>query len=384
MLGAETLGRALRGVIMTSGIFSQTIIVGVGLLGGALGLASKRAGVGGRIIGLGRNESKLTRAVDLGAIDVWATSWTDALGLATSTDAPTLIVFCAPVEANLRALDEFWTLRAAQEFAGRDYLISDVGSVKTGFAEATSRLRASCDLAGNTRIAFVPAHPIAGSDKSGVEHSTSTLFDGKLTILTPWSSPNERRAALASGGARAFRIPEDVESDPAFQTIRRKFALAFAEDERIARDDSTHGALSITDKISVTLEDSDFPAVSLMREFWRRLGSFVVETSAAEHDHILARTSHLPNLASVLTMSAVPMDEFIFAGTGFRDVTRLSGGNPEVWTEIFETNRVALLDALERVESDLLRWKTFLSEGDREAILTFLKETKKKRDALGS
>ena len=176
-------------------------------------------------------------------------------------------------------------------------------------------------------------------------------------------------------------------SDAAFQTIQRKFALAFAEEEKNKNEtsDPDQDALSITNKISVTLDsNADFPAVSMTREFWKRLGSFVVETSAAEHDHILARTSHLPNLISVLTMSVVPMDEFLFAGTGFRDVTRLSGGNPEVWTEIFETNRIALLSALERLESNLLRWKTFLAKGDREAILTFLKETKKKRDALGS
>ncbi|MBQ1278465.1 MAG: prephenate dehydrogenase, partial [Thermoguttaceae bacterium] len=125
-------------------------------------------------------------------------------------------------------------------------------------------------------------------------------------------------------------------------------------------------------------------AVAAVRAFWEALGSTVVETSADEHDRILARTSHLPHLASVLTTSVVPTEELLFTGTGFRDVTRLAGGAPDVWVEIFGSNRAATLDALERLEEKIVLWKSFLKENDRESILTFLKETKKKRDALGS
>jgi prephenate dehydrogenase len=92
----------------------------------------------------------------------------------------------------------------------------------------------------------------------------------------------------------------------------------------------------------------------------------------------------LPHLASVLTTSVVPTEELLFTGTGFRDVTRLAGGAPDVWVEIFGSNRAATLDALERLEEKIVLWKSFLKENDRESILTFLKETKKKRDALGS
>ena len=182
-----------------SEIFSQTIVLGVGLLGGSLGLAAKVAGVGGKIVGLGRNPVKLERARELGAIDAWATNWQDALLNVEQTPdtLPVLVVLAAPVEANLKLLDEFWSLRKEPWFSGRRYVVSDVGSVKGGFAEAATKMLASSDQPVNTQVSFVPAHPIAGSDKSGVEHAVPDLFCGKLTILTPWSKSSERGVALA-------------------------------------------------------------------------------------------------------------------------------------------------------------------------------------------
>ena len=383
-MGLNARGRLQQTIIgwfQMSEIFSQTIVLGVGLLGGSLGLAAKKANVGGKIIGLGRNSTKLVRAVELGAIDDWATNWRDALSFAEPSPemAPVQIVLAAPVEVNLKLLSEFWALRNEPWFAGRRYVVSDVGSVKGGFAESATKLLHSSDQPKNVRISFVPAHPIAGSDKSGVEHASSGLFYGKLTILTPWSKSSERSDALACGNAIPFEKAVDVKNDPSFDTIRKKFVLAFSEDEKI--DDSEP---SLSTKMSICVGGPQGEDVARVRAFWRALGSCVVETSAEEHDQILARTSHLPNLVSVLTTSVVPRNEFLFTGTGFRDVTRLAGGSPDVWTEIYLTNRVAVLEALQRLEENILCWKAFLQEGDRESILTFLNETKKKRDALGS
>ncbi len=330
-----------RGTIET---FDQTIVYGVGLLGGSIGLAAKIAKCGGRIIGLGRSELKLKRAVELGAIDAYATSWRGAFELCERAK-PTLIIFALPVETNIRALRELWESRSESWFTGRDYVISDVGSVKKGFAHAGDVLSRTTELPENTRVVFVPAHPIAGSDKSGVDYARADLFRNKLTILTPWTTAVERREALDSMRA----IPSDFSS-----------------------------------MASHSIAGSDIDMIRRVRVFWSKVGARVLETSAEEHDQILARTSHLPNLASVLTMSVVPLDEFLFTGTGFRDVTRLSGSSPEMWVEIYSANRAAVLDALERMEKQIYRWKKFLKDNDSESILNFLHETKKKRDALGS
>lgn len=383
--------------------FAQTVVVGVGLLGGSVGLAAKKAGVGGKIIGFGRSETKLRRAVELGAVDAFATDWRAALELGAGTQGATQIVFAAPVETNLRVLRDFCRVCAEiseekgfDAFAGRSFLLSDVGSVKGDFVRTVDALLSSPERPNGVRLEAVAAHPIAGSDKSGVEFATADLFRGKLTILTPWESVADRRAALERG---------DAVSDDAVKTVENGKVVEVEQidghnnvDENNVGGDKvgksgdignvgeTVGIVKtgLNGEISRCVAGEKAEAVAAVRAFWEALGSTVVETSADEHDRILARTSHLPHLASVLTASVVPTEELLFTGTGFRDVTRLAGGAPDVWVEIFGSNRVATLDALERLEEKIVLWKSFLKENDRESILTFLKETKKKRDALGS
>ncbi|MBQ9801347.1 MAG: prephenate dehydrogenase/arogenate dehydrogenase family protein [Thermoguttaceae bacterium] len=364
--------------------FAQTIVVGVGLLGGSVGLAAKKAGVGGKIVGFGRSEAKLRRAVELGAVDAFATDWRVALELGGGTQGTTQIVFAAPVETNLRVLRDFCRVcaeiceeKGADAFAGRAFLLSDVGSVKGDFVRTVDALLSSPERPSGVRLETVAAHPIAGSDKSGAEFATADLFRGKLTILTPWESVADRRAALEKGEA----VPDD-----AVKTVENGKVVEVEQGDESVKTGKNGATVKtgLGGEISRCVAGEKAEAVAAVRAFWEALGSTVVETSADEHDRILARTSHLPHLASVLTASVVPTEELLFTGTGFRDVTRLAGGAPDVWGEIFGSNRAATLDALELLEEKIVLWKSFLKENDRESILTFLKETKKKRDALGS
>ncbi|MBQ7030667.1 MAG: prephenate dehydrogenase/arogenate dehydrogenase family protein [Thermoguttaceae bacterium] len=389
--------------------FAQTVVVGVGLLGGSVGLAAKKAGVGGKIIGFGRSEAKLRRAVELGAVDAIATDWRAALELGAGTRGTTQIVFAAPVETNLRVLRDFCRVcgeigeeKGADAFAGRAFLLSDVGSVKGDFVRTVDALLSSPERPSGVRLETVAAHPIAGSDKSGAEFATADLFRGKLTILTPWESAADRRAALERGEAVADDAVKTVVNGKVVE-IEQVDEEKNVEENNVGGDKAgksgnignvdecenigeTVGIVKtgLNGEISRCVAGEKAEAVAAVRAFWEALGSTVVETSADEHDRILARTSHLPHLASVLTASVVPTEELLFTGTGFRDVTRLAGGAPDVWVEIFGSNRAATLDALELLEEKIVLWKSFLKENDRESILTFLKETKKKRDALGS
>ncbi len=383
--------------------FAQTVVVGVGLLGGSVGLAAKKAGVGGKIIGFGRSEAKLRRAVELGAVDAFATDWRAALELGAGTRGTTQIVFAAPVETNLRVLRDFCRVcaeiceeKGADAFAGRAFLLSDVGSVKGDFVRTVDALLSSPERPSGVWLDAVAAHPIAGSDKSGAEFATADLFQGKLTILTPWESVADRRAALERGEAvpddavktvengKVVEIKQVDENNNAVESnVGNRKVGESGESGKIGEIDATVKT-GLNGEVSRCVAGEKAEAVAAVRAFWEALGSTVVETSADEHDRILARTSHLPHLASVLTTSVVPTEELLFTGTGFRDVTRLAGGAPDVWGEIFGSNRAATLDALERLEEKIVLWKSFLKENDRDSILTFLKETKKKRDALGS
>ena len=389
--------------------FAQTVVVGVGLLGGSVGLAAKKAGVGGKIIGFGRSEAKLRRAVELGAVDAFATDWRAALELGAGTRGTTQIVFAAPVETNLRVLRDFCRVcgeigeeKGADAFAGRAFLLSDVGSVKGDFVRTVDALLSSPERPSGVRLETVAAHPIAGSDKSGAEFATADLFRGKLTILTPWESAADRRAALERGEAVADDAVKTVVNGKVVE-IEQVDEEKNVEENNVGGDKAgksgnignvdecenigeTVGIVKtgLNGEISRCVAGEKAEAVAAVRAFWEALGSTVVETSADEPDRILARPSHLPHLASVLTASVVPTEELLFTGTGFRDVTRLAGGAPDVWVEIFGSNRAATLDALELLEEKIVLWKSFLKENDRESILTFLKETKKKRDALGS
>jgi prephenate dehydrogenase len=138
----------------------KVAILGVGLIGGSIGLAS-RARAGAEVCGYDPDERVRARALELGAIDAQAA---DVAGAVAGAD----IVFAA---APVGALGE--VVRLALAGAGRDCVVTDVGSTKRALADAASDER------------FVGGHPLAGAESAGVEHAREDLFDGATWYLTP-------------------------------------------------------------------------------------------------------------------------------------------------------------------------------------------------------
>jgi prephenate dehydrogenase len=126
-------------------------------------------------------------------------------------------------------------------------------------------------------------------------------------------------------------------------------------------------------------EDFDF-----LEEFWQALGSVVVQMSPEEHDKALAVTSHLPHIAAAALAGLLPEKYFRLTGAGMLDTTRIAGGDPDLWLQIFIHNRENLLTALEQYGSKLSILHGALRDGDAEEILKILTLAKKNRDALGS
>ena len=122
----------------------------------------------------------------------------------------------------------------------------------------------------------------------------------------------------------------------------------------------------------------------LLDQFWSDLGSVVVQMPADEHDRALALTSHLPHAVAVALAATLPEQYFRFSGTGFQDTSRLAGGRPELWKQIFSLNRDNVLSALATYEGQLAALRNAIRDGDQTALENLLKKAKKNRDALGN
>ncbi|MBA4064767.1 MAG: prephenate dehydrogenase/arogenate dehydrogenase family protein [Isosphaera sp.] len=145
--------------------WDQVTVVGVGLIGGSVGMAARARRVAGRVVGVGRDHRTLARAVELGAIDAATTDLADGV-----KDAD-LVVVCTPVDRIAE------TVLAAAARCRPGTIFTDAGSTKGNVVEGVGgKLPAG--------VHFVPAHPIAGSEKAGVEHATADLFDGRVTVVT--------------------------------------------------------------------------------------------------------------------------------------------------------------------------------------------------------
>jgi len=158
-------------------LFSTLTIVGVGLIGGSIGLAAKKRGVARRVLGVGRDPHQLELARRLGAIDA------GTLDLADAARTADCMVFCAPVDRIAGQIKD----AAVHCKAGT--ILTDAGSTKREIVQAVE-----ADLPGY--LGFVGGHPLAGSEKKGVEHGHADLFVQRCTVLTP--TEKTAKEALAS------------------------------------------------------------------------------------------------------------------------------------------------------------------------------------------
>jgi prephenate dehydrogenase len=146
--------------------FSTISILGVGLLGGSIGLAAKAAGINCRIKGYGHRASTVQRALEIGAIDEGTSDPKDAV---RSAD---LVVLCTPVGVFPGLLQELG------ESLSPGAVVTDVGSTKRSVVRLAE--------AGLPKLThFVGSHPMAGSERRGVEYARADLFQNAMCILTP-------------------------------------------------------------------------------------------------------------------------------------------------------------------------------------------------------
>ena len=148
-------------------MINKITIVGVGLIGGSLAKALKEKNLAKTVFGYGRDRSRLEEAKKSNIIDDYSTQIEEAVNHAD------IIVIATPVGTFRNIFSEVKPLIVD------DVIISDVGSTKTNIVDLAK------EILGDKSQCFVPAHPIAGKEKSGFEASDGNLYIGKKVIITP-------------------------------------------------------------------------------------------------------------------------------------------------------------------------------------------------------
>jgi prephenate dehydrogenase len=163
-------------------VVNKLAIVGVGLIGGSIGLGLRKKNFAREIVGIGRNPDRLKLAVKMGAIDSWSLSPKDA------ADAD-MVILCTPV----MKISKF--ARAIARNAKKPIIFTDVGSVKSYVVQNTEKALKGLKV----KHVFVGAHPMAGSEQTGVEYATARLFENAAVIITPTKNTPRAGAAKVTG-----------------------------------------------------------------------------------------------------------------------------------------------------------------------------------------
>ena len=270
---------------------NKLVIIGVGLIGGSFALALRKASLVKHVVGVGRSPENMQRALQQGVIDEIAETFAAALH-----DAD--VVFLAmPVGQTEHIMAQIAPHLQANT------LITDAGSTKQDVIDAARNLLSTEQLAN-----FVPGHPIAGAEQSGVLAAKADLFHSKQIILTP-------------------------------------------------------------------LVETSTDAIEKATSLWQACGAEVSQMDPDEHDQVLAATSHLPHILAFALMNHLhtstesnPENLLRFAGSGFKDFTRIASSSPEMWRDICIANRHALIAQMDAYQGELETLREILEQCDEEAL----------------
>ena len=159
-------------------MINKITIIGVGLIGGSLAKAIKENNLAKVVFGFGRDLNRLEKAQKANVIDQFSTNLKDAI------NASDIVIIATPVGSFKEILNEI------KPFLTSKIVISDVGSTKTNIASIVSQ------TLGDYSNYFIPAHPIAGKEKSGFEASEANLFNNRKVIITPLETSNPNSISL--------------------------------------------------------------------------------------------------------------------------------------------------------------------------------------------
>lgn len=284
-------------------LIDKLVVCGVGLIGGSFALALRSKKEVGRVVGIGRSRESLERAQTLGVIDEIAPDWASAL------DGADFVLLAMPVGQTDAVME------AMAPHLQAPTIVTDAGSTKHDVI-ASIYYRLDAHL---SRV--IPAHPIAGTEKSGVQAASATLFRERRTVVTP--------------------LPEN---DPAaVERVRQVWEACGASVVEMAPQD----------------HDRVFAAVSHL-------------------PHLLAF-----GLVHELAGRANAELLFSHAASGFRDFTRIAASHPEMWRDICIANHQALLGELDQYLGELALIRSLLLSGNGPRLEQLFEEARQARAKWG-
>lgn len=281
----------------------RLVVIGLGLIGGSFAKGLRERGLCHEVIGVDLDPESRRLAVELGVVDRCEAD------LATACAGAEVIQLAVPILAMEKLLAELAKLDLGQA------VLTDVGSAKGNVVRA-ARLAFS-----DKDVRFVPGHPIAGSEQSGVEAANAQLFRRHKVILTPSGQSDE--AALALVDALWRELGADVEH------------------------------------MDVEHHDQVLAATSHL-------------------PHLLAFT-----LVDSLAKRSENLEIFRYAAGGFRDFTRIAGSDPVMWHDIFLANREAVLRTLDVFRDDLDALRDAVDAGDGHQLLGVFTRARVAREHFG-
>jgi prephenate dehydrogenase len=275
-------------------MFEQLGLIGCGLMGGSFALALKRAGLVKRVVGYSKSPSTTERALQLGVIDAAAPS---ALQAVSGSDVVLLAVPVAATES---------TLKAIRHLVTRDMLVMDVGSTKRDVVADARRVM------GDQLGAFVPCHPIAGKESSGIEHATPDLYRDHHVVITPIERTgvaqlNQARAVWEALGCRVHLMSPEAHDAALAAVSHLPHLVAFAAVDAVRRQS----------------QGAEFLAL---------------------------------------------------AGPGFRDFTRIAASDPQIWRDILLANRHEVIEQSQRLRERLAVFEQAMQADDPQALETLIRE----------
>lgn len=285
---------------MTQKLINKLCIIGVGLIGGSLARALKKAAVVDEVIGVGRDVAHLKKAKKLGVIDHFETD------ISLAVKGCDMVVVAVPLGAMQSVFEKIAPVITS------DMIITDVGSAKGSVVKAA---QAAFTVIPET---FVPGHPIAGTEKSGVEASFPELYENRRIIITPL----------------------ETSSSNAISKVRSMWQACGA------------------DVIETTIKHHD-----------------EVLAATSHLPHMLAFS-----LVDTLAKMDAKNEIFDFAAGGFRDFTRIASSDPDMWRDICLANGDALVEMIKKFSDDLQLLSKAIEHNDSAYIKETFSRAKKARD----